>query len=727
MPTSPSPIAAPPPAPDDGPAARWTGHAPLSPRAVWAIALALFLGTTILLMATLDMGYTRDESFYFRYGMSYQEWFVELENADDADAVHHVMDRDRLVRTWAGNFEHPSLMKSLFGFSWRALSRKDRPLALAGAPEELRAHVAVAPADGFELGADVVLLAPLVTGPDPPRPADTARELARGIVVERSPRRATVAFGGADPEALRAACAPRAGDVVPSADPGPERYVTSCQAREPRALAVLDEATAMRLPTVLLAALAVALTFLLGVELFGWLAGLFGALAFLFVPRHFFHAHLTCFDMPVVTMTLATLYAFWRARTDRRWALAAGVLWGLALLTKNNAFFLPVPLVAWWLWCGRDRLGFGRAAGPWRLSIRLPPLPLAFITMLLIGLPMMFVFWPKLWYDPMRAFRDYVNFHVEHEHYMQSYFGEPLQVPPFPVDYPFVMTGVTVPEVFLLLMVVGLLCLAPWRTWRPWFAAFRARLAPTARERATTFALANGLFPIVLIALPSTPIFGGVKHWMPGMPLLLLVAGFGFVALVRALPARRVLGAALAVALLAQPVWASLRYVEVGTGYYNSLAMGGVQGAADAKMMRHFWGYTTLPTFPWLNRHAPQNARVFFQNTTWDAWSMYQRMGLLREDIRYSDTPESAQIALMDPMQPFWELEMRVRRVFGAAGPYWQWTKQGVPYMKVYVRPELIGRIEAEVGPRAPALLFPHALPGPEAPAEAPPEPAEAP
>ena len=50
---------------------------------------------------------------------------------------------------------------------------------------------------------------------------------------------------------------------------------------------------------------------------FGWLAGLFGALAFLFVPRQLFHAHLACFDMPIVAMTLLTVYGFWLALAGR--------------------------------------------------------------------------------------------------------------------------------------------------------------------------------------------------------------------------------------------------------------------------------------------------------------------------------------------------------------------------------------------------------------------------
>ena len=55
------------------------------------------------------------------------------------------------------------------------------------------------------------------------------------------------------------------------------------------------------------------------------------------------------------------------------------------------------------------------------------------LVMPVVAFPMLFVFWPKLWFDPYRAVADYFQFHLQHDHYMQWYFGQPLEVPPFPV------------------------------------------------------------------------------------------------------------------------------------------------------------------------------------------------------------------------------------------------------------------------------------------------------
>ncbi|MFT7579681.1 MAG: hypothetical protein ACI9MR_001347 [Myxococcota bacterium] len=661
------------------------GRAAVSRRRTWATGVGLFVGTLTLLLATLDMGFTRDESFYFRYAGDYQKWFVSIEQADttpdEQAARERVFSRKGVLGAWSGNFEHPPLMKTAFGFSWRIFARKDRPVArFEQQGTGVRAQVSAASHNGFAVGAGVVLLAPRRIDQAPDHPD---RILLNGVVADRRGRHAQVYFSDQRAKRLTTLCRARAGDMDAHSAP----LMTGCEVREDRLLARMSESTALRLPGLVTGALAVVLTFLLGLELFGYFAGLFGALAFLFVPRHFFHAHLCCFDMPIVAATLAVLYAFWRARTDRRWALAAAVLWGVALLTKLNAFFLPVPLVMYWLWVGRDRIGLRlKLAGRFRPRLTLPSLPLAFLAMPVVGIPMLFVYWPKLWFDSMRAFRDYVGFHMHHAHYMQWYFGDPLQVPPFPVDLPFVMTAATVPLVFLALVLVGVLMAAPPSGWGTWLRGWGQRRPVTDNERRMVFALALGLFPIVLIALPSTPIFGGVKHWMTGMPLLLIVAGFGLQQALRGLRLPRPAWAVVLVLVLAQPVRASIEATPYGTGYYAPTLVGGVQGAADKQMMRMYWGHTTRQTFDWLNRVAPKNAKVFFQNTTRDAYVVYKRDGLLRGDIRYARTPSQAAIALIEPQKAFAKLDVEVRERMGVAGPVRTVAWRGVPYLYVYAR-----------------------------------------
>jgi len=648
---------------------------------VWAIALALFVSATALTFATQDMGYTRDESFYFHYAESYQNWFVAVEDADTADARHEAFGRDAVIGTWQGNFEHPPLMKALFGFAWRGLTRKDRDVyQVASKDEGFVARLNASPATGFALGAEVSLLAPLDQGQ---AVTDDTRTLAVGRVVERVGDRVAISFPTAtDGEDLAERCRPRQDD-----DPA-KIAMTPCQVREVRAFAFLDEVSGMRLFGILSGGVACALTFILGEAFFGWLVGLLAAFFFYFVPEHFFHAHMTCFDMPIVAAQLTVLYSFWRSLSDRRWALATAVAWGAALLVKHNAFFIPVALVLWWLWTGRDQLAFPRIR-PWRW-LQLPPLPLAFLVMLIVGIPMLFVFWPRLWFEPLHAVVDYFQFHLSHEHYLEYWFGAPLQVPPFPVSFPTVKTALTYPEVYLYFFAIGAYLLVPLHRVRHFLANWRL---VTPKDRAASFLLLNGLIPLLVISLPSVPIFGGIKHWMTGSPLTAIIASYAVVRLLHELAAPRVLQWALALSLVAYPVAASVGHSRLGTGYFNSLLAGGLPGAADKRLMRHFWGYTTYPALDWLNTYAPRNARVFWNDTTHGSFEMYQRMGLLRHDVRYHSGFAGADIALMDPMQAFFELDQQTRRDFNLPAPEAIVARTSVPYLHIYTRK---GRVQRE-------------------------------
>ncbi|HEY1534188.1 MAG TPA: glycosyltransferase family 39 protein [Polyangiaceae bacterium] len=81
------------------------------------IAAVLFVTYLALLLATIkDLGYARDEGFYFQAARSYEAWF-ELLHTD----FWHTVSPAVVDRYWSVNHEHPALMKSLFAFSHRYL------------------------------------------------------------------------------------------------------------------------------------------------------------------------------------------------------------------------------------------------------------------------------------------------------------------------------------------------------------------------------------------------------------------------------------------------------------------------------------------------------------------------------------------------------------------------------------------------------------------------------
>lgn len=555
-----------------------------------AVAGLIFVGSLAVLLATTDIGFTRDEGFYFRAASLYVGWFEELWANLQAGDLAASFSRESIDQHWSYNPEHPVLMKAAFALS------------------HLLFH------DG---------------------------------------------------------------------------------------LGVMSSSTAWRFPAMVTASALLVGVYLFTRDLAGRLAGIVAVAALLFQPRFFFHAHLAVFDVPITAFWFWVCYAYWRSYESKRWALTTGILFGLALSVKLNAFFLPIVLVGHWALNRWRQFRVDLQAG----TVSLPAIPKAFWSMLVFGPMLFYALWPRHWFDTFERVRWYMEFHLEHEHYLVHYFGESLQVPPFPISYPWVMTLVTVPLVILVACSIGAVTYfwrsGQWTRLKETFRAFRQRRWPDgapADPRGTGLLVAiNVIFPIALISMPDTPIFGGTKHWMPAMPFVAILAGFGVVTTIRGLRpiaerytgrARKVAMAVVATLLagcvIVPSMWATATNHPFGTSYYNAL-VGGERGAADRKMMRQYWGYASRHALPWLNEQAPQNSAVYTHNTIGMAWEAYQNEQLARTDLRATSRGGSdyalyhQQKAFKYQLLPLWE-------DYGTMAPAYVVDHEGVPMLSVYVR-----------------------------------------
>jgi 4-amino-4-deoxy-L-arabinose transferase-like glycosyltransferase len=511
----------------------------------------------------------------------------------------------------------------------------------------------------------------------------------------------------------------------------------------------LRPASALRLPALLMAALVPMLTFLLGSALYGRAVGLFAALSFLLVPRHYFNAELAAFDMPVAAMWLLVVYAFWRAMESRWWGLWCGVAFGLAIATKHNALFMPfvlTPFAIWRAWQESANKPEART-GAWRLAglfvavallyglilvalgptgfqrkfFFLSPHTLLFVglavgaffllrelhrvseptaralipiaTMAVFGPVIFYLHWPYLWHHPVERVAWYLTFHARHEHYAWFYLGEVLRAPPFPLTYVVVKTALTVPTSLFVPMVTGWLSVVgrgllslPKRT-RAWVSR------PSMTE---ALVAVNAVASIIIISHPQVPHFGGVKHWLPSMPFLGILAGVavtrGCAALVEHL---RVLRPTLPFAVVAAPVFALLmapalvglvRVFPYGTGFYSELA-GGVPGAASLGMQRQFWSSHVTGVLPWLNEHARQGARLYLHEVTGYSFQHYQQNGMLRQDLQMVWSPAEADIVAYQYHQEFREAEANTWQAFGTRTPVTGLFLDETPQIIVYQRP----------------------------------------
>jgi hypothetical protein len=366
--------------------------------------------------------------------------------------------------------------------------------------------------------------------------------------------------------------------------------------------AAMPEGAAMRLPAQMLCGLAVALLFLAARSGGGPIAGLFAAGWFALLPHVAFHAGLHAFDVPIAAMILVVVLAYRRALADRRWGIALGPLLGLAIAVKHNALFVgPLLAVHYYACLAWARWREGRPIS--RAQLVPIPLVLTMVTAPLVA----FAAWPWLWGAPVDRFAEYLEFHRQHSFYNMEFLGTNYNQPPLPISYPFVMTWATVPSVLLLLAIAGLAVVLRADLRRPSGVdddrAAPTRWAPLPRGWNRHDGLLFALFaaaPLVLIAWPTTPIFGGTKHWLTAYPFLALAAARAWsaawtTAAMAGKSAR--LEPALLVLCLGPSAWATVDGHPYNLSQYAPLA-GGPRGAAELGLNRGFWGYAALPLVP---------------------------------------------------------------------------------------------------------------------------------
>ena len=464
------------------------------------------------------------------------------------------------------------------------------------------------------------------------------------------------------------------------------------------------ESTAFRFPAILLAGLGVALAYWLARGVLRSTAAAIAAVLSVAQPHYFFHAQISCFDVPITVMAVLVALSYWKSLRSPRWGILCGVFWGLALATKHNAWFFPLFLLAHYLWMRR---------GDFR-RLRLPRVPLVFVSMAALGPLVLLALWPWLWHSPVNRTRGWVQRHTQHEHYNFEYLGRNWNLPPtdiprkfLRVTFPFVSTIFTLPVTTMALAAAGCVVFLRRRRRNDLPAVLLpqppAALRPSWLRPGADVDRAAGAFlaihiagPLAMVALPSTPIFGGVKHFLPAMPFLCVLAGAGAAwlialacKLVTAQRLRRALPLALAGLLCAPAVAETQRSHPDGLGHYNLLA-GGFAGGASLGMNRQFWGYSVLPMLPWMMAHRPASNRIYWHDVLHDAIIMYSRDGRLPLGIGDAGVGEQvieqSDLGIVILEKHFTVYEGLAWQAYGTTQPSSVYAHEGVPFVVAYER-----------------------------------------
>lgn len=481
-----------------------------------------------------------------------------------------------------------------------------------------------------------------------------------------------------------------------------------------------NDSLAHRAPAIVLAALMPWLTLVFGARFWSVRCGIFAALTLMLaMPRLFYHSHLNCFDVPIAFLMLWTTYTYLRAFSNPKWFGALALSFGLALATKHNSWMLPGVfathhLLAWALTRvprrshptesaqPNDRRSCALAEAPLSaapsalLPFALVPrrgwrrwLPPGWAVAMILGSSLLVALWPWLWHDTLQRLNRYGAFHLRHDYYNMAFFGTNYFRPPFPWTYPFVMTAFTVSLTPLVMAALGTahsLGRILKRQWRP--------------SQPELLALGALAAPILAIALPSSPIFGGTKHWFPAYPFLAIFAGLGFdIACEAVYPLSRhmhrsvgtVARLALGAIALLPGTLETLHSHPFGLSHYTALA-GGPPGAATLGMNRQFWGYTTRSMLSWIRRALPKGGTIWLCDTTAGAWRMLQRDGLVPDNIRPTPWITHADVVLVHHEHHFAEVEGQAQVATAQAAPDYVLSYDGVPIISAYKSRRLEGQ-----------------------------------
>jgi hypothetical protein len=251
---------------------------------------------------------------------------------------------------------------------------------------------------------------------------------------------------------------------------------------------------AARLGSCFLFGLAVCLLFQFSQRRYGPVTAVAAAVVLMLMPRVVGHARLATLEtitMLTWLMAMLPLLTWWTGPQPptTRQSLISGILFGLLLLTKMQAVFLPPLIVAWAIW--QFRLSAVRPLLIWGVTAG---------CLFLFG-------WPWLWLDPVEHVMQYLGRSTERPVLYVWYWAERYADRSVPWTYPWVMTLLTVPLTIPLL--------AGWRLFvQRWQA-----------DRVEQLAALSVAWPLLVFSLPGTPVYDGTRLFLVIMPLLALLCG----------------------------------------------------------------------------------------------------------------------------------------------------------------------------------------------------------
>ncbi len=352
----------------------------------------------------------------------------------------------------------------------------------------------------------------------------------------------------------------------------------------------LDPIDGFHLPTILFAAIFLIILYIFISKRLGKSIALVAIILIGSFPRFFGDMHFNEKDVPEMAAFGLAVLSYYAWFEDRTWwkAVITGLLCGLAWAIKVNALFLPfIFILGVWKW---DLQKFNLKE-VWQVGKK-------FITqhviMIVAAFHVFFLAWPILWADPRRFIQYLDGFLRQGERGGSRFFH----------FKPLLITTLSMPEVFLFFLLIGL--------GISFFWIFRKK-NPMIRLSLVWF-----LIPIFRISMPGAVNFDGIRHFLEFLPAAGIIAAFGIVTVINMIqwPATWMRKAIIAFLVLCSVFNLSeieVRYHPYEFLYYNSLAGSRtkVENILGKDEVSDYWAISYRKSLEWMNTNALPNAYLY--------------------------------------------------------------------------------------------------------------------
>ncbi|TMJ79855.1 MAG: hypothetical protein E6G78_21815 [Alphaproteobacteria bacterium] len=294
--------------------------------------------------------------------------------------------------------------------------------------------------------------------------------------------------------------------------------------------------------------------------------------------------------------------------------IAAGVLSGLAIATRTGGIITHAYLLAALLLCAAEAF-----AKEGRLALRyLIELGVRYGAAVVIAWITAVALWPWLEIgNPFTQFKTaLVHFATIPVSFEFPHWGEQISTSALPASYVPAQLFFRLPEAFLLLLAIACIyaVAAAARLGRDAVAVehggrLRAAVLTIARERAMLTVCAAVILPLAFLVLQRATIYDGIRHVLFVIPMLAVVAGLGWRALLPLVARAPVVAAVIAGAYFGSIIATlaalhPLEYVAI-----NALA-GGTRGAYD-KFELDYWSAAATEALRRLERRLDYDASLW--------------------------------------------------------------------------------------------------------------------